>query len=476
MKFLQRKLAARLALAYCLILPVIASGEVQPIGIDFGPEIITVAYAHTSDNVSIVAKVIPRRNDTYAIYMRHLRQEAYVQNNVAAMYGERNGLIPRITDAVAAGVKVAISKIHGLVPLSVQERISGSELFQAASGAMKTTFGAMMGFLGLNYSSSASAALTLDDIKTEFVSVLTELKAQAQNNHNIDIESATVVIPQFFNRTLADLVWTACWEAEISLSRGPQDRTVLATFNQSQETQVDNPDIRYLVLDLGEFYLDSRTYNTDRRAGMREGYLPMDQWGTESVARHLTSRLVKSSEALRFQISLGARESDLLEAVKQARLMMRNTRNTGAKEPRENDGYHDEWPLDLAGWGYQEFEEVKAVLTWPDIEVVEKAYVDSLADNIAAHLTALREYSLGETHKGDGIPQRIDKLVILTAGHDGYLVKTAVWQALGDQIDVIGGTVHDSGLAAIGAARSALEEIQKQVWTKYQGWIQHDEI
>jgi hypothetical protein len=100
--------------------------------------------------------------------------------------------------------------------------------------------------------------------------------------------------------------------------------------------------------------------------------------------------LVKSSEALRFQISLGARESDLLEPVKQARLMMRNTRNTGAKEPRENDGYHDEWPLDLAGWGYQEFEEVKAVLTWQDIEVVEKAYVDSLADNIAAHLTALR--------------------------------------------------------------------------------------
>ncbi|KAG2002837.1 hypothetical protein GB937_009486 [Aspergillus fischeri] len=299
----------------------------------------------------------------------------------------------------------------------------------------------------------------MPNIKAEFVSVLTELKAQAQNNHDIDIGSATVAIPQFFNSTLAGLVWTACWEAEISLPRGPQDRTVLATFNQSQETQIDNPDIRYLVLDLGEFYLDSRTYNTDKRAGMREGYLPMDQWGTESIDRYLTRRLVKGSEALRFQISLGARESDLWERVKQARLIKRNH---AENQTSENYKYQDEWPLDLSGWGYQEFEEVKAVLTWKDIRVVEKNYVESLADNI--------------THKDDGIPQRIDKLVILTAGHDGHLVKTAVQQALGDQIDIIGGTVHDSGLAAIGAARSALGEIQKQVWTKYQGWIQHDEI
>ncbi|KAF7180434.1 hypothetical protein CNMCM7691_009602 [Aspergillus felis] len=251
-----------------------------------------------------------------------------------------------------------------------------------------------MTFLGVNYHRSPSTALTLNDIKTEFVSVLTELKAQAQNNHNIDIESATVAIPQFFNSTLADLVWTACWEAEISLSRAPQARTVLATFNQSQETQVDNPDIRYLILDQGD-------------------------------------RLVKSSDALKFQISLGARESDLLEPVQQARLMMRNTRNTGGKETSEDDEYYDEWPLDLAGWGYQDFEEVKAVLSWKDIQVVEKAYVDSLADNILAHLTALRECHLGETHKDDGIPQRIDKLVILTASHDGHLVEKAVRQALG---------------------------------------------
>ncbi|RHZ67352.1 uncharacterized protein CDV56_109019 [Aspergillus thermomutatus] len=466
MQSLQKRLTAILVLVYCLILPVRASGEAQPIGIDFGPEIITVAYAYASDNVSIIAKVAPRRNDKYAIHMRHLRQEAYIQNNVAAMY-ESAELIPWITKAVAARVKLAVSSIHSQVSLSVQQMISRSDVFQAASGAVKATVHAVMVFLGLNNSSSPSTALTLDDIKAEFVSVLTELKAQAQNNHDIDIESATVGIPQFFNSTLADLVWTACWEAEISLSRGPQDRTVLATFNQSQETQVANPDIRYLVLDLGEFYLDSRTYNTDRCAGMREAYLPMDQWGTEIIDQQLTSHLVMGSEALRFQISLGARESDLWEPIKQARLNIRSSaENTGAEGVGENDRYHDEWPLDLTGWGYQDFQEVKAVLTWKDIQAVEKAYVDSLA----------AKCHMDETHKDDGIPQRIDKLVILTAGHDGHLVKNAVQQALGDQIDVIGGTVYDSGLAAIGAARSALDEIQKQVWIKYQGWIQHDEI
>ncbi|EAW20781.1 uncharacterized protein NFIA_113110 [Aspergillus fischeri NRRL 181] len=387
MQFLQRRLAALLALTYSLILPVIASGQAQAIGIDFGPEVITAAYAHASDNVSIIAKIIPRQNDTYGIYMRHLRQEAYVQNNVAAMYGEKAGLISRLAEAVAAGVKLAVSRVHDLVPLSVQQSIFGSEVFQAASGVIKTTFHAMISFLGVNYYPSSSTTPTLGDIKAEFVSVLTELKAQAQNNHDIDIGSATVAIPQFFNSTLAGLVWTACWEAEISLPRGPQDRTVLATFNQSQETQIDNPDIRYLVLDLGEFYLDSRTYNTDKRAGMREGYLPMDQWGTESIDRYLTRRLVKGSEALRFQISLGARESDLWERVKQARLIKRNH---AENQTSENYKYQDEWPLDLSGWGYQEFEEVKAVLTWKDIRVVEKNYVESLADNIVAHLTALR--------------------------------------------------------------------------------------
>jgi hypothetical protein len=48
MQFLQGTLAAILALVYCLILPVRASGEVQPIGIDFGPEVMSVLHApHT---------------------------------------------------------------------------------------------------------------------------------------------------------------------------------------------------------------------------------------------------------------------------------------------------------------------------------------------------------------------------------------------------------------------------------------------
>jgi hypothetical protein len=42
MQFLQGWLAAILVLVYCLILPVTASGEVQPIGIDFGPEVMSV--------------------------------------------------------------------------------------------------------------------------------------------------------------------------------------------------------------------------------------------------------------------------------------------------------------------------------------------------------------------------------------------------------------------------------------------------
>jgi hypothetical protein len=56
MHLLQR-LAAILALVYCLILPVRACGDVQPIGIDFGPEIMSVLPAPHTHIASILLMV-----------------------------------------------------------------------------------------------------------------------------------------------------------------------------------------------------------------------------------------------------------------------------------------------------------------------------------------------------------------------------------------------------------------------------------
>lgn len=53
------------------------------------------------------------------------------------------------------------------------------------------------------------------------------------------------------------------------------------------------------------------------------------------------------------------------------------------------------------------------------------------------------------------IPLHIDQVVLLTAGLDGLLLRQAVQQAIGDHVEIVGGTRRDYALAAEGAARLA---------------------
>lgn len=58
-------------------------------------------------------------------------------------------------------------------------------------------------------------------------------------------------------------------------------------------------------------------------------------------------------------------------------------------------------------------------------------------------------------------PEQIDRVVILASHYDGQLVKQAVQSALGESVEIMGGTLHEYQLAAKGLARLALR-IQKQ--------------
>jgi hypothetical protein len=54
--------------------------------------------------------------------------------------------------------------------------------------------------------------------------------------------------------------------------------------------------------------------------------------------------------------------------------------------------------------------------------------------------------------------------VILTSHHDGALLKRAVKKALGEHVEIVGGSMRDIMLAATGGARSALA--RKESWER----------
>lgn len=65
----------------------------------------------------------------------------------------------------------------------------------------------------------------------------------------------------------------------------------------------------------------------------------------------------------------------------------------------------------------------------------------------------------------------IDKVFILTSGGDGQLIKRAVQRVIGDNVEIVGGTMREFYLAAEGAARGALlvrENQEKKQWLNRQ--------
>lgn len=234
--------------------------------------------------------------------------------------------------------------------------------------------------------------MTLDDVYNGFVSSLLSIKAISEQQHNQTIGFAIITVPDFFNKTLSDLLFEAARDVCIQSAEMALSRTIAAAWGAGV-----GGDTRTLILDQGQHHMTIRTLEEPavRPASEREiivqRVLPVDPYSSRHIDNAFFRQVLKSSPLLRQQIELGANETQLQAEMAKARISIRNLGEVELdfSGEGENDKYHhDEWPLDLPNWwlGLEE----KVFLSWNDVEVVEKAYVELLSTFLVDYLVALR--------------------------------------------------------------------------------------
>ncbi|KAF9895155.1 hypothetical protein FE257_000057 [Aspergillus nanangensis] len=445
-------------------------GLQQPIGIDFSPELITAAYAHTFSNITILAQLRPRDNEPYLRHMVQLRQEFGRDRKLAELYDTKFRHLVRKAWENLRGPLLSRAAAH-LTLLENPAVQSSWVFFQDFWGhvtrsqflyEVRSTARYLLGWTYslFTFEEDSAEILTLDNLRDDFVGILIRLREQALQNHNIDIQDAFFAVPEYFNATLHVTVLDASDQVGIRSIQNPITRSQASVVDASIEKR-SLPEMWCLILDLCAFYLDLRAVYTGHRSGIKDGHLPMDPWRADTIDMRLTDRLVQHSEALQFQLSIEAKKEDLWPRVKRARYLIRNEIDNEDTPPAGDDVYHhDEYPLDLEGWGYQEFSKAEAMLSWGDVQAAEDGYVTSLGDNIRTYLVSLRRFNDNEPE--NTVPLKIDKVVLLTAGTDGPLLRRAVQHAIGNDVEIVGGTRREFSLAAEGAARIALVRRERQ--------------
>ncbi|KAH6722592.1 hypothetical protein BKA61DRAFT_179025 [Leptodontidium sp. MPI-SDFR-AT-0119] len=217
----------------------------QPIGIDFGPNTIIATYAHTPLNTSILTFLTPSSSpaaERYKTALFRLRLEDYAANEIGSrLWGvnknknsNRAPAFRKIHDGVqkylSPYLRVITSEIEGWVrkiPVlgNTIEKVSELRVYQNLLVAF-----------GLKKNPWFEDDLTLDSVKGIFIAVLNETKvaALAQDlersctSDRVNIDFAILSVPDFFNRTLCQLVLEAAREVGISSLERTVGRTVTA--------------------------------------------------------------------------------------------------------------------------------------------------------------------------------------------------------------------------------------------------------
>ncbi|KAF3396044.1 hypothetical protein F1880_006642 [Penicillium rolfsii] len=441
----------------------------QAIGIDIGPEMMCVsrialmkpltpshvvntdqspsivAHAYSSDNVTLPASIKLELDDPFSIYLFRLRLESWNERNLGALYGREKIEISGISDAVIKLFERSVSSLTGCS----HDTVNLSWVRQCVCSAWHSITAQLR-----SAKRSELGEYTLNDVKNAFVNILTRLQEEARTKQNIDIQSAVIALPGFFNQTLVDLFLEASRKVGITPLLEPLSRMAVSTYSSNGKPRKAGG--KYLMMDLGQFYLDLQSLNASPRPMAGDRRLPMDPWGSAGLDRDITRAAIERSELLQTWLSLGGSKSALQEEVRTARVLIRDNidRELLGTEDHQ-DHHHNEYPLHLKD------PDATTVLAWADVEAVEMQYIQSIAHNIHNYLVAANN-PIGEL-RDDMIPAKIDKAFILTSGFDGSLIKQSLENALGD-VEIIGGRLRDFYLAAEGAAQIAL--LYQRAWDK----------
>ncbi|KAJ5646994.1 hypothetical protein N7490_003366 [Penicillium lividum] len=281
-------------------------------------------------------------------------------------------------------------------------------------------------------------------IKIGFVKAFNYLKI-ASREQNIEIESALMLVPDFFNSHVRKLVEYAAIEAGVVSFGIESPQEMIKVYDEMFDDEINaipepisisKPSI--MIVDYGLQYLHLHT-----RGRTCQTKHALDTLGCSGIWRFLYYRFLTLDGPLKRQIEKGASRHDLFSALWQARFFM--------KQPmEEGQDHYEEWPLDLQDWWIGEQEE--AVLRWEDVEAAESDYIDELANYLNQALDCLQ----GQEDKHALSSNPIDRVYMLGNFCDRPIVKKAIQKSVGEHVKIIGGSSElDNGLAARGGARYA---------------------
>ncbi|PVH80699.1 hypothetical protein DL98DRAFT_571762 [Cadophora sp. DSE1049] len=204
----------------------------QPIGIDFGSNSVIATYAHTSKNLTTISWLAP---PTYHPIIFRLRLEDFEAKQTAKiLWGvnkNQNGALQSLKDASQA----YLSPI--LTPLT--EKFSALKTNYPHLGNAVTWLeqksSSLLAILKSKFSKPwFDEDLTMLDVKKAFISIINETKTSAASQDpgegrlSITISFAIFSVPDFFNKTLCDLVIEAAKEVGIESLPVTIARTVAA--------------------------------------------------------------------------------------------------------------------------------------------------------------------------------------------------------------------------------------------------------
>ncbi|KAE8378040.1 hypothetical protein BDV26DRAFT_262398 [Aspergillus bertholletiae] len=432
----------------------------QPIGIDLGPELLTAAFAHTSDNVSVIAAITPGPEDIYVRHMFLLRLEHVDRHDIMRPW--RRPAKWTLKEHLSNFGQQLVMELNSFLD---KPEMQNSQIVSFARSAFRAVCRAVS-YIQRLIQPSEIEELRLVDVRAGFVEMLRQLKENAATNSDIDLNYAVISVPEFFNQTLQEMVADASKEAGITPALTPIPRSAAATFLST--SAITNPSgLNYAVIDHGRYHLD---VSVDVDAGKGEGrrlyrYFPALQFGGALIDHHITDLLVNRVEDLKVEIAVGASKSDLYHLVRQARVLIRDDLDShllGSTD--DQDRHFDEYPVDLTSWGSGKSQ---AALWWQEVRAAERYFIETVTSNLIAYLAVLRFLRLPGVPRDPMIPEHVDRIIILTTGPDIHLLEQAVHEGLGDHVEVIGSSLRESfSLAALGAARGALVRMSPGICRK----------
>ncbi|KAL4861548.1 hypothetical protein BDV12DRAFT_64487 [Aspergillus spectabilis] len=381
---------------------------IQPIAINLGLDTITAAYAYSDTNTSILTNFgiyDPSLNLTiYANTIKHLRKQ-HMKN-----YKDRP-TAPQTR--LQYGVKVAkyylreFREVTGLfwelasrswteVILPGLDESRELYWYPIWLWAHVVTYEYMQLTRFIDFAAKriswAEEELSLKYIEDGFAQALKAAKAIAYNNTGINITSAMIIYPDFFNTAVQRRVHDATYYASMqTLALGTYTKRQLfenygnelllnktkppvpKTYHEQVQYWLDNQ-LNLILLDQGATHFDLLT--SGKHCMMNH---PMDHMQCESILQLLWFKLRDRNEA----VDQNMRATRSVARVRKEMIAARESmKRQQWREEYEASEHVKEWPMDLDDWWSSEEKRQPVSLLWEDVEAVNEQYVNLLAESL----------------------------------------------------------------------------------------------